>query len=127
MSERVAALLPCEEQGIVAAYLFGSFGRDEARESSDVDLALLYASQPARQLDGPPQQVQDRLERALGREVDVLVLNTAPPDLAHRVLRDGILLVDRDPSVRIQWEVKIRNEYADLLPVLRLYRRSTAS
>ncbi len=40
------------------------------------------------------------------------------------MLRDGILVVDRDPSRRIEFEVRRRNEYFDLLPVLREYRRA---
>jgi hypothetical protein len=59
--------------------------------------------------------------------VDLLVLNRAPVDLIHRVLRDGILLHDRHPAARIRFEVKARNEYFDLLPYLRQYRRSTRS
>lgn len=54
-----------------------------------------------------------------------MVLNRAPVDLIHRVLRDGMLLHDRDPTARIRFEVKARNEYFDLLPYLRQYRRST--
>jgi hypothetical protein len=39
------------------------------------------------------------------------------------VLRDGLLVLDRDPSVRIRFEVRARNEYFDLLPFLLRYRR----
>jgi hypothetical protein len=52
----------------------------------------------------------------------VVVLNSAPADLVHRVLRDGQLLLDRDRSRRIRFEVKARNEYFDLQPVLARYR-----
>jgi hypothetical protein len=63
------------------------------------------------------------LERALKLPVDMVVLNHASPDLIHRVLRDGILVVDNAPGERIQFEVKARNEYFDVLPFLRRYRR----
>jgi hypothetical protein len=52
----------------------------------------------------------------------VVVLNRTPVDLIHRVLRDGKLLVDRDPAVRIAFEVRARNEFFDLKPVLDQYR-----
>ena len=55
-----------------------------------------------------------------------MVLNRAPVDLIHRVLRDGILLKESDPSARIRFEVKARREYFDLLPILRRYRRMEA-
>jgi hypothetical protein len=51
------------------------------------------------------------------------VLNTAPPDLVHRVLRDGVLVLERDASARIRFEVRARNEYFDLRPRLDEYRR----
>jgi len=44
-------------------------------------------------------------------------------DLVHRVLRDSLLLAERDRSARIRFEVRSRNEYFDLLPFLRRYRR----
>jgi hypothetical protein len=64
-------------------------------------------------------------ERHLGRPVDLLVLNQTPVDLIHRVLRDGILIHYSNPSARICFEVKARNEYFDLLPYLWQYRRAT--
>jgi len=45
--------------------------------------------------------------------------------LIHRVLRDGKLVLDRDPSLRIRFEVQARNRYFDLLPFLLRYRRSS--
>ena len=47
-----------------------------------------------------------------------------PADLIHRVLRDGVLLVDRNPNRRIAFEVRARNDYFDLLPYLTEYRRA---
>ena len=58
--------------------------------------------------------------------VDLVVLNRAQPDLIHRVLRDGRLILDRDPGRRIAFEVRSRNDYFDLLPFLRRYRRQEA-
>lgn len=109
--------------GVVAAYLFGSVARGEARRTSDVDLAVLLGEEPTRTLDGLGLDLADELQAELGVPVQVVVLNTAPCDLAHRVLRDGRLLVDRDPSARIRFEVHARNEYFDLKPVLDRYRR----
>jgi hypothetical protein len=64
-----------------------------------------------------------RLEHAIGRPVDLVVLNTASADLVHRVLRDGHVVVDRDRPRRIRFEVARRNEYFDLQPIRDAYRR----
>lgn len=115
--------LPRLVPGLHAAYLFGSVARGEARPDSDVDVAVLFPSPPPQTLAGQPFLVASELESILGRRVDVVVLNTAPVDLVHRVLRDGVLLMQPDPSARIAFEVRARNQYFDLLPILRTYRR----
>ncbi len=88
------------EPGIVAVWLFGSVAR------------------------GTSYGLEAELAESLGRRVQVVVMNTAPADLVHRVLRDGQLLLDRDRSRRIAFEVQSRNVYFDMLPIWRRYRRS---
>ena len=112
-----------DTRGVAAVYLFGSTARGSARAQSDVDVAILYRKAPEPVLAGLPLDVEAALEARLGRPVQAIVLNTAPVDLVHRVLRDGRLLLDADRSARIQFEVKARSEYFDLEPILRRYRR----
>ncbi|HEX3594370.1 MAG TPA: HepT-like ribonuclease domain-containing protein [Polyangiaceae bacterium] len=115
--------LPRRIPRLVAAYLFGSRARGEARPGSDTDVALLLATTPEPTLNAQPFGVATDLELLLGSPVDLLVLNQSPVDLVHRVLRDGVLLVESDRSARIAFEVRARNQYFDLLPILRRYRR----
>ncbi len=112
------------DPGLVCAYLFGSTARGVARPGSDLDVAALFASDPPHTLAGLTLDLADDLSAATGRPVDLVVLNRAPVDLVHRVLRDGILLLDRDRSARIRFEIRARNEYFDLLPYLQRYRRT---
>ena len=107
---------------IVCAYLFGSVARDDARPSSDGDVAFLFEKPPAARLDAGPLDLERALEQALARPVQLVVLNRAPADLVHRVLRDGRVVLDRDRAARIRFEVAKRNEYFDLEPIRRLYR-----
>lgn len=121
---RLEAYFRDNPSGSVAAYLFGSVARGVARQDSDADVAVLLERDPPPVLEGLHTDLADALEELLGRRVDLVILNRAPADLVHRVLRDGILVYDADPSARIRFEVRSRNEYFDLEPYLRQYRRA---
>ena len=112
---------------LLAAYLFGSRARGTASSESDLDIAVLFSEPIDHRLGGPLDQLRDAVERACGRRCDLIDLRTAPADLVHRVLRDSQLLLDRNPSARSAIEVLRRNEYFDLLPYLRQYRRGGAA
>ena len=127
LTERILrAFFAREEDRIVTVYLFGSVARGTAGPGSDVDVAVLYAEPPPVSLEGLPLDLEAKLERALRAPVQVVVLNWAAVDLVHRILRDGRLLVDRDPSARIRFEIRARNEFFDLQPVLARYRSRRA-
>jgi hypothetical protein len=108
-----------DPHGAAAVYLFGSVARGEARAGSDIDVGVLFAEDPPCTFAGLPFALEADLERLFARRVQVVVLNHAPADLVHRVLRDGRLVLDRDRSRRIRFEVAKRNEYFDLEPLLR--------
>ncbi|MES1242609.1 MAG: nucleotidyltransferase domain-containing protein [Acidobacteriota bacterium] len=115
-----------EAEGIAAAWLFGSVARGTARAGSDVDVGILLREDPPRTLEGYRFDLEAELEALLHVPVQLVVMNRAPVDLARRILRDGRLLVNQDPSRRIRFEIRTRNEYWDLEPYLRLYRRQGA-
>jgi len=52
-------------------------------------------------------------------DVDVVVLNQAPPALRYAVLRDGILLFCRDRQAMIEFRLRTVNEYLDFKPILK--------
>ncbi len=121
--DQLRSLLEDAPADVVATYLFGSFARGTASDTSDVDLAVLLRRRPLPTLEGRLLDYEAHLERAIGRPVQVVTLNDAPPDLAHRVLRDGLVLLERDRGARLRFEVRTRNLYFDLLPFLTRYRR----
>jgi hypothetical protein len=122
LERRLADFFDTRAEDAAAVYLFGSAARGTSSAGSDVDVAILFRETPASTLDGQPFGLAADLERHLGRAVDVVALNSAPADLRIRVLRDGRLIVDRDKSRRIAFEVRTCNEFFDLEPILRLYR-----
>jgi predicted nucleotidyltransferase len=125
--ETLQKLFATEAATVACAYLFGSVARGEHKHGSDVDVAVLFHEAPPNTLLGPVAELQDKLERNLAINVDLVELNHAGPDLVHRVLRDGVLVCEHDANKRVRFEVKLRNEYFDLLPYLEEYRKGRVS
>ena len=122
LERRLVSFFERHPRDAAAVYLFGSYARHAAGETSDADVAVLFRATPASTLDAGPLDLEADLERVLQRPVDLIVLNRAPVDLRSRVLREGRLILDGDPAARIRFEVQTRNEAFDLEPVLRQYR-----
>jgi predicted nucleotidyltransferase len=114
---RVQPLLD-REPAVVWAYLFGSCAREG--RGRDVDLAIMTTSGalPTAVAFG---QLVARLEAAAGCKVDLVDLRTAPLPLAGALLRDRIVVVDRDREARHQWEADTTSRWLDFAPA---YERS---
>lgn len=108
-----------QRKDIAAAYLFGSQARGTGRENSDIDVAVLFyrLEDKLARFDRRLEMIIE-LERMVGRKVDVVDMEEAPLLLRHQILKDGILLVDKEPGYRISFEVKSRRTYFDLRPLL---------
>ena len=103
---------------ILEAYLFGSHARGGAHGRSDVDVAVYIdkARAEARRF-GYQAELTTHLMDALGMNaVDVVVLNTAPPLLYHRVLRDGVRLLSRNLRATTTRAGQALSRYFDFLP-----------
>ena len=105
---------------ILDAYLFGSQARGDAHRQSDVDVAVYIDKSLADEGHwGYRAELTTALMDALGtNDVDVVVLNQAPPLLYHRVLRDGVLLVTRDLQATTTRAGYALSRYFDFLPQL---------
>src|SRR4051794_15319679 len=97
------------------AVLFGSTARGQARKGSDVDLGLLLEpdSREAR------NHVLVELERAAGRETDVVYLNEVPPLLGFEISRDGILLLEREEGLWTGFKARAMVAWWDWAPTAR--------
>lgn len=122
-AERLIADYFREKPGIAAVYLFGSVAKGTSHLRSDVDIGVLYERPPPLTLMGQPFAEEADLAEQFARRVQIVVMNQAPADLIHRILRDGILVLEPNKSCRVAFEVRSRNEYFDILPMLREYRR----
>jgi len=124
LADSLRAALDRAGAAVQCAWLFGSTARGEAGPLSDVDVAVLLDDSVAREnyLDAAAALVEE-LERSAPR-IDLVVLNEAPPALRHRVLLDGLLLLERDPRRRIDFEVRSIREALDFQHIAALYDRA---
>jgi predicted nucleotidyltransferase len=106
-----------------AAYVFGSVAQGRASPDSDVDVAVLLNRSPSAQGTlGYRLALAADLGATLHRDdVQVVVLNEAPPLLAQRVLSLGTLVFDRSPSARVRFQVRTAGRYDDLVPAMERY------
>lgn len=106
LREHAPAVLRAHD--LTALYLTGSRARGDARDDSDVDLAVLPATPPADDL-ALSAEVAATLEPvlAVGR-VDVVVLDLArlPLPVLGSVLRDALLVDCVDQVARVRFEVR---------------------
>ncbi len=119
LEDRIARALAQRDE-VLEAYLFGSHAAGRAQAHSDIDIAVYVREAPAAAAGfGYAAELTACLMRALGtNDVDVVVLNRAPPVLYHRVLRDGRRILARDLRATTTREGYALSRYCDFLPQL---------
>ncbi|MDD1777950.1 MAG: nucleotidyltransferase domain-containing protein [Candidatus Helarchaeota archaeon] len=94
-------------------YLFGSFAKSTYTSLSDIDFAFLFASKfDKHKLFEIRLNLIGALQKIIKKEVDIVTLNLAPPLLKFEAI-NGILLHEKNSSIRIDFEVKTIHEYLD--------------
>jgi len=122
---RIFALLSARND-LVGAYLLGSF--TGAETFSDIDIGVLLSNPvtPAEAL-----RLEMALEESISSEiripVDVRILNGAPVPFAYQAIRNSILILDKKPRQRAEFECRIFNRYFDFQPYRFRYLREIAN
>ena len=102
------------------AYLFGSAARGE--HFHDLDVAVMLAAD-ARGAVAFGRVASRAAEAGDGLRVDVVDLASAAPALLGRIVREGRVLVDREPAARRSWAVDVNRRALDLEPWLAEFAR----
>lgn len=98
------------EPKVLVACLFGSRARDEGRESSDVDMALLTEELSPEEY----ATISRTVAYTLGTErVDVVLLNKASPTFRFRVISEGWGFYYRDAQTENRFEQRVMKEHWD--------------
>ena len=112
--------------GLTAAYLFGSEAAGRAHKESDVDIGLLLDREHFGDRDSRAEiriRLGTDLIHALHRnELDVVVLNDAPPELGRAIVTSGVRVYCTDPEGAHAYVRDVQLRAADLAPFLRRMR-----
>ncbi len=113
------------KKGLEALYLFGSTVSGKRTPLSDIDIAVLLPKDiPEEEYFALRLEMIAELADLLGTdEIDLVILNRAPPLLVHRVVTRGKLVYARDDLLRTRFEARAIQEYLDIKPLLELQGR----
>lgn len=104
-----------QKYGVSLAYLFGSSARRTEGPLSDIDIAVLFSQELKR--DQYAKAQVSLMAELIGffhkDDVEVAVLNTAPPLLRYEVYQDGVLIYSSSEEARVDFEVKALRDYCD--------------
>ena len=108
--------------GVVSAYLFGSHGTNRAHRESDIDVGVLldrerYPSRAAR-FDVRVLLGSDLIDALDTNDVDVVILNDAPPLLGRRIVIEGRRVFSSDAELDLRYVRDVQLRAADLRPFL---------
>lgn len=113
--ETVTRLLRAQE-GVEAAWLFGSVARDDAQSTSDLDVAVL-GEEPL--LAEEKETLIERLAQATGRPVDLVDLQSTHGPIVGRILQNGVRLFCDETALYARRMKRWWLDQADWMP----YRR----
>lgn len=99
------------------AYVFGSYAGNKIRGDSDIDVAIYLE----KEIDTDTYlRIKADLSQAFKKEVDLVILNTAPPLLKYEIYKNNILLFAHDKMIESRYKVKTLFEYNDIKKYLDL-------
>lgn len=105
--------------GLELALVFGSVARGQARDDSDIDIAVRYA----RPLDAEQKLALIReIGAATGRPVDLIDLRSAGPIVARQALTQGKRIFGSDTAFATQLS-RTLVDYEDFAPLVERLQR----
>ena len=105
---------------IELAYWFGSRARGKGTPLSDWDFAVKYNKNMTwKEQLNIRSTIADILETDA---IDLVDWDQAPLPLRYAVVQEGVLLISRNESLRVDLETQTRSRYWDFEPYLREYQ-----
>ena len=121
-SDEIRKVLASEDD-VLFAYLFGSAAACDTIPQSDIDLAIYLRPSSSEQYLKREAELTGAFTSALRRpDVDVHILNALPHVLQYEVLKEGTLILCKDPLERVEFETRMMLRFFELKPYIEEYR-----
>jgi predicted nucleotidyltransferase len=114
-----------KKQKVAFAYLFGSQAKGTAGALSDIDIAVYFDDEAVADVrfDLRLKVLGELTDLYKTDQVDLVILNDAPPLLAHRILKEGLLVFSGNDKIRLEYETNAVLKYLDWKPYLDKYTK----
>jgi len=123
--KRISDILKSKEY-ILFAYIFGSFTSENSFKDIDVGIFISRKTNSLILSESPLRlelELECELEDTIYIPVDVRIINDAPLSFIYNVLKNGIVIVDKDKSQRADFEGLIYKKYFDFQHLIKEYLR----
>lgn len=104
-----------QDKNIAVFYLFGSYATEKVKPLSDVDIAVLLRNNvsPKKYWDLKMELLSKAMPVLGTDEVDFVVLNEAPYELAYNILKEGRVLFCCDEGWQSEFKERTVMNYLD--------------
>jgi len=108
-------ILEDQAERVIFAYLFGSLAKSGSHRAGDIDLAVFFEKSDSGSFLDAKLDLYAALSRFLKcDDIDILILNTARNlILLDEVIRHGVVILDKDPDLREDFEQRILHQALD--------------
>ena len=112
------------DREILFAYLYGSFAVNAVHPDSDIDIAVYLEPSGIKNYVKKQEELATTLITELHNDnIDLRILNTLPFLLKYKVLKEGMPILIKDESARVEFETVTMNRFFELRPYLEEYNR----
>lgn len=118
--DRISGILETRKY-ILFAYIFGSFVSGDSYK--DIDVGLFVDDKKSISSLKIELEIENELEDAIHVPCDVRIINNAPLSFVYNILKEKIVILDRDNSLRADFEGIIYKKYFDFQHLRREYLR----
>ena len=98
---------------ILAVYLFGSYAKNKAKASSDIDIAILLEKDKNQKSSELKIEIYEELIKNGLDNIDLVILNQASALLTYEVVKENHLLYKKDKFNAASYQSLMIRKYLD--------------